>query len=89
MQLASLGVAIGTLGKRLPTQQAAAGAKQIVAAMEKTTDSEKMVSLGGALFSLGEKLPQEQAVAGAERLFAARKTLTVVSMSWGVRQMGV
>jgi hypothetical protein len=51
-------------------------ATQIVAAMEKTTDSDALSSLGSALGSLGEKLPGEQALAGATQIVAAMEKTT-------------
>ena len=64
------------MGERLPAEQAAAVAPQIVAAMEKTTNADALSSLGSALGSLGEKLSAEQAAAGALQIVAAMEKTT-------------
>ena len=57
--LSSLGSALGSLGEKLPGEQALALAQQIVAAMEKTTDSDALSSLGKALAALAVRMEAE------------------------------
>ena len=66
--------ALGSLGEKLPAEQAAALAQQIVGIMEKTTDRDALSSLGGALGSLPRRMSVDDTISVLKSLVCVGDT---------------